>query len=62
MGKRYAAQIYSTDKTFSIILGRPPRISGLNCARIMPDDINDGVLLLEGDELHSALCNVDANG
>lgn len=28
----------------------------------MPADIDDGVLLLEGDELHSSLHNVDANG
>ncbi|KAE8373394.1 hypothetical protein BDV26DRAFT_285167 [Aspergillus bertholletiae] len=62
MRRRYAAQIYSMDKTISTILGRPPRISGSHCANIMPADIDDGVLLLEGDELYSSLRNVDANG
>ncbi|UDD55949.1 hypothetical protein AFCA_003532 [Aspergillus flavus] len=62
MRRRYAAQIYSMDKTISTILGRPPRISGSHCTNVMPADIDDGVLLLEGDELHSSLHNVDANG
>ncbi|KAB8257803.1 hypothetical protein BDV32DRAFT_140081 [Aspergillus pseudonomiae] len=62
MRRRYAAQIYSMDKTISTILGRPPRISGSHCANIMPADIDDGVLLLEGDELYTSLRNVDTNG
>lgn len=62
MRRRYAAQIYSMDKTISTILGRPPRISGSYCANIMPADIDDGVLLLEGDELDGSLRNVDTNG
>ncbi|PYH35839.1 fungal specific transcription factor domain-containing protein [Aspergillus neoniger CBS 115656] len=60
--RRYAAQIYSMDKTISTFLGRPPRISGSYCANTMPADIDDEILLLEGDELDDALRNVDANG
>ncbi|GKZ17202.1 hypothetical protein AbraIFM66951_009066 [Aspergillus brasiliensis] len=60
--RRYASQIYSMDKTISTFLGRPPRISGSYCANTMPADIDDEVLLLDGDELDEALRNVDANG
>ncbi|GKZ30493.1 hypothetical protein AbraIFM66950_009332 [Aspergillus brasiliensis] len=60
--RRYASQIYSMDKTISTFLGRPPRISGSYCANTMPADIDDEVLLLDGDELEEALRNLDANG
>ncbi|KAH8194636.1 hypothetical protein TruAng_011194 [Truncatella angustata] len=60
--RRYAAQLYSMDKTISTILGRPPRILGSHCAIPMPADIDDAVFLLENDELDDSLRNVDANG
>ncbi|RDH29689.1 hypothetical protein BDQ94DRAFT_182223 [Aspergillus welwitschiae] len=60
--RRYAAQIYSMDKTISTFLGRPPRISGSYCANTMPADIDDEVLLLDGEELDEVLRSVDANG
>lgn len=62
MRTRYAAQVFSMDKTVSTILGRPPRISGRYCACILPADIDDDVLFLEGEELEGTLSNVDANG
>ncbi|KAJ3492500.1 hypothetical protein NLG97_g5346 [Lecanicillium saksenae] len=60
--RRYAAQIFSMDKTVSTLLGRPPRISGVHCASTLPADIDDEVLLLEGEDLDMALENIDING
>ncbi|KAF3021012.1 hypothetical protein E8E14_010988 [Neopestalotiopsis sp. 37M] len=59
--RRYAAQIYSMDKTTSTLLGRPPRISA-HYAITMPADIDDNVLLLDDIELHNTLKNADSNG
>ncbi|KAJ6782120.1 hypothetical protein PWT90_06661 [Aphanocladium album] len=60
--RRYAAQIFSMDKTISTLLGRPPRIPGAHCASTLPADIDNEVLLLEGEELDMALKNIDTNG
>ena len=50
------------DKTVSTLLGRPPRISGRYCVNVIPLDIDDNTLFLEGEELQAALSNVDENG
>lgn len=60
--RKYASQIFSIDKTFSTLLGRPPRISGRYCGNIMAADVDDSVLFLENGELEEALRNFDGNG
>ncbi|ETS88158.1 hypothetical protein PFICI_01986 [Pestalotiopsis fici W106-1] len=60
--RRYAAQIFSMDKTTSTLLGRPPRISGAHYAITMPADVDDNVLLLDDIELQTTLSSADSNG
>jgi hypothetical protein len=60
--RRYASKLYSEDKVFSTLLGRPPRISGRYSSDIMCADISDTVLYLEDAELEKALKHLNEDG
>lgn len=56
---RLMDHIFGRDKTISTFLGRPPRLSYRYCVLQPPTDLTDDQLCLEGEELASAIANLN---
>jgi hypothetical protein len=60
--RRIFASAYYHDKSISLYVGRPPRMSYRYCKLEMPLDLPGEQVTLEGAELQSALAGLDASG
>jgi hypothetical protein len=60
--RRIFATAYAHDKSISLFVGRPPRLSHRYCKLEMPLDLSSEELIMEGADLQNAIANLDANG
>lgn len=60
--KKLFSQVYTHDKSISLFVGRPPRLSYRYCKLEMPLDLSGAQLMLQGSELQQAIANLDPNG
>jgi len=60
--KKIFAKVYTHDKSISLFVGRPPRLSYRYCKLEMPLDLSGAQLMLQGAELQQAIANLDQNG
>jgi hypothetical protein len=60
--RRMFASAYYHDKSISLYVGRPPRMSYRYCKLEMPLDLTGEQLTLQGAELQNALANLDSSG
>lgn len=60
--KKLFSQVYTHDKSISLFVGRPPRLSYRYCKLEMPLDLSGAQLMLQGPELQQAIANLDPNG
>ncbi|KAM0722660.1 hypothetical protein Q7P37_002101 [Cladosporium fusiforme] len=60
--RKIFAKVYTHDKSISLFVGRPPRLSYRYCKLEMPLDLSGDQLMLQGAELQEAIANLDRNG
>lgn len=60
--KRIFASAYTHDKSISLFVGRPPRLSYRYCKLEMPLDLSGDELIMEGVDLQNAIASLDSNG
>lgn len=60
--RRMFASAYYHDKSISLYVGRPPRMSYRYCKLEMPLDLTGEQTIMQGDELQNALANLDSSG
>jgi hypothetical protein len=60
--KRIFSRLYSSDMSFSVFLGRPPRISKRLCSIQMPLDVDECNIDLCAATLEQQLAKLDENG
>jgi len=60
--RRMFASAYYHDKSISLFVGRPPRLSYRYCKLEMPLDLKSDQLIMQGAELQTAIASLDSNG